>query len=216
MKNSEEAIDRVLAGLRDADPPAGMERRILDRLKERETERSRSEWRPIWLVTPVSWAVGRPVACGVALAGVLAVVWTITVVRRPGHVPVQSRVSVAPVESVHANNSEAIEKSAQVSRREPRVRSVGKMNVRKVSSGAGAGVNEDSDSLALQEFRAASQPAPPLPLTEQEKLLLRIAHRGAPEELAALNPSLRAERDAEEKAEVQRFFEPKKTTADNE
>jgi hypothetical protein len=48
-------------------------------------------------------------------------------------------------------------------------------------------------------------------LTEQEKLLLRIAHKGDTTELAALNPLLRAARYAEEKADVQRFFEPATT-----
>jgi two-component sensor histidine kinase len=54
-----------------------------------------------------------------------------------------------------------------------------------------------------------------MPLTEQEKLLLRIAHHRAPGELVALSPLLRAARDEEEKAEVQQFFEPR-TTEDNE
>jgi len=35
---------------------------------------------------------------------------------------------------------------------------------------------------------SGNHPAPPMPLTEQEKLLLRIAHKGDPEELAMLNP----------------------------
>jgi hypothetical protein len=43
-------------------------------------------------------------------------------------------------------------------------------------------------------------------LTEQEKLLLRIAHKDDPVEVAALNPAVRAARYEEEKAEVQRFF----------
>ena len=33
MKNSDEAIERVLAGLRDAESPEGMERRILDAMR---------------------------------------------------------------------------------------------------------------------------------------------------------------------------------------
>ena len=64
-------------------------------------------------------------------------------------------------------------------------------------------------------MRAASYPAPPAPLTQEEKLLLRIAHKGDPQELALLNPVLRAARDAEEKAEVERFFTPP-TTGDHE
>jgi hypothetical protein len=61
-----------------------------------------------------------------------------------------------------------------------------------------------------------SFPAPPLPLTEQERLLLRIAHRGDPVELAMLDPKMRAARDEEDKAEVQRFFVQPKVQMDPE
>jgi hypothetical protein len=64
-------------------------------------------------------------------------------------------------------------------------------------------------------MHAASFPAPPMPLTEQEKLLLRIVHRGDPVEMAMLDPAVRAARDAEEKADVARFFE-RPTTKGNE
>src|ERR1700716_2446586 len=106
MKNSEEAIEKVLAGLRDAEVPAGLERRILDGLLglgERGAGRSRLGWRqlwPIWLVAP-----SRPVAvgslvCGVALAGIFAVALAIPTIRRLGHAPAQARTSPAPVGSL--------------------------------------------------------------------------------------------------------------------
>ena len=66
-------------------------------------------------------------------------------------------------------------------------------------------VREDG-SLALREMRAASRPAPPLPLTKEEKLLLRVARTAGPEELAMLNPDERARREAESEAEFQQFF----------
>ena len=52
MKNSEDAIGKVLAGLRDAEAPVGMERRILHGLEERVAGRAGSGWRawlPIWV-----------------------------------------------------------------------------------------------------------------------------------------------------------------------
>jgi hypothetical protein len=61
----------------------------------------------------------------------------------------------------------------------------------------------------MEEMLAASHPAPPMPLTEQERLLLRIAHRGDPVELAMLDPMRRAARDVEEQTEFQRFFKPR-------
>jgi hypothetical protein len=71
----------------------------------------------------------------------------------------------------------------------------------------------DMDALALEEMRAASQPAPPLPLTKQERLLLHVAHEGGPDELAVLDPAKRAAQDREERAAVERFFEPKTAEA---
>jgi hypothetical protein len=65
---------------------------------------------------------------------------------------------------------------------------------------------DDEDAIAMSETRAASFPAPPMPLTEQERLLLRMVHQGDGVELAMLDPRLEAMRDADEKEEFQRFF----------
>ena len=48
MKNSEEAIERVLAGLREVETPEGMGRRILNGLEGRAAVRTRSGWRRSW------------------------------------------------------------------------------------------------------------------------------------------------------------------------
>ena len=92
MKSSEEAIEKVLAGLRDAEAPDGMERRILERLDERASMRSRSSWRrlrPIWLVMPARPLMVRSLAWGVALAGIFAIALAVPAIRRLGHAPVQ-------------------------------------------------------------------------------------------------------------------------------
>jgi hypothetical protein len=52
----------------------------------------------------------------------------------------------------------------------------------------------------------ASYPAPPLPLTEQERLLLRLAHRGDVQSDAMLNPDLQAAASAEAAKQFQQFF----------
>jgi len=44
-------------------------------------------------------------------------------------------------------------------------------------------------------------------LTEQEKLLLRLAHRGDPENMAILNPDVRAAQTAKATEQFQQFFE---------
>lgn len=58
----------------------------------------------------------------------------------------------------------------------------------------------------MSEMQAASLPAPPMPLTEQERLLLRIVHRNDPVEVAMLDPKQRNLEEMKEKAEYQSFF----------
>jgi hypothetical protein len=219
MKNSEEAMEKVLAGLRDAEAPVGMERRILDGLLglEERGVRSRLGWRellPIWLVAP-----GRPVAvgslvCGVALAGVIAVALAIPAIRRLGHAPVQAGRSPRASGSLGLGASDVAAKSARSASSEYGVRSPAAMKAEgKMNAGsAEALVDSDavallgSDAGALEDMHAASRPAPPMPLTEQEKLLLRFVHKDAPVELAMLGPKARALQELEDKAEFQRFF----------
>lgn len=53
-----------------------------------------------------------------------------------------------------------------------------------------------------------SFPAPEAPLTDQERLMLRIVHRGDPVEMAMLNPQELDREEAAEAAEFQQFFPP--------
>jgi hypothetical protein len=217
MKNSEEAIEKVLAGLRDADAPVGMERRILDALENPASARSRSGWRwlrPMWLVAPAHPVAIGSLACGVALAALFAVALAIPEIRRLGYSPAQSKMNLAPAGASPSATSETVAKSAQAPPSAVSTRSVEKTNVRgKMDARTAEAVREGdgdstrgSDSVTLSEMRAGNHPAPPMPLTEQERLLLRIAHKGDPVEMAMLNPKLRAVQDKEEETEFQRFF----------
>jgi hypothetical protein len=64
------------------------------------------------------------------------------------------------------------------------------------------------DALALSEMLAPSKPAPPLPLTHQERLLAEAVNRGGPEELSSLRPDVRAREMGLSEAEFHDFFEP--------
>jgi hypothetical protein len=196
MENPEKEIERVLAGLRDAEAPVGMERRILDAVRDRAvmgTGHGLLRWRPIWLeLRRVGWGVG-----AVAVFAAVAMLYTM---RRAPDTAQRHLVAVMPA----ASSKVAVEKAQPVrlagtERREVRERPVS-------GPAQKARVVDDGDSVALSEMRAASQPAPPLALTEQEKLLLRIAHKGDPVELAMLDPVQRDARNAEEGAEFRRFF----------
>ena len=190
--NSDKAIERVLAGLRDAEAPIGMERRILGAVQDRASVKLARA--PVW-------------AWGVALACTMAGCVAISMIYRTEHASVESKMHSIPVDSSSTVASEVAAKSAPPPRSRPSVLS--KTNARR------AKVVRDVDSVAMREIQTASFPAPPMPLTEQERLLLRLAHQGDPEELAMLNNEMRAKQEAEGKTEFQRFFEPA-TTGDSE
>jgi hypothetical protein len=216
MKNSGEAMEKVLTGLRDADAPAGMERRILDGLEERAAARSRSGWRgwlPVWLVAPARPVAVGSLVFGAALTGMFVIALAIPAIRRLGHAPLQVKGKAVPAGSLLEANPEAA-KSVRPALSRPGLRSL-RVTAEAGETSAGgveAGMNSDmdSDSVALEEMHAASRPAPPMPLTEQERLLLRLVHKDDPVELAMLDSmldsKLRALQDSEDKAEFQRFF----------
>jgi hypothetical protein len=222
MKNSDEAVEKVLAGLRECDAPVGMERRILDALEEQASARARLGWRrlrPDWLGLATRPMAMRSLAWGVAVAGVFAVAIAIPTIRRLGLGSVQSSARL-PALSVAQSQMNAVP-AGSLPRATPRtvaestvlprssVRPMKPTEVSEKTDVRSARDVHDGESVAVEEMLAASHPAPPMPLTEQERLLLRIAHRGDPVELAMLDPLRRAARDVEEQTEFQRFFKPR-------
>jgi hypothetical protein len=190
MTRPDEAMEKVLAGLRDVEAPVGMERRILERL-ENVAEVRRAGWRLLWLVG---------MGGGVGAAAIL-IALAIPAVHLRGPVAVRGNdvgaKAVAGREALVENTRSSVEKKQVWG------------GVGSVSSQRGRFAGDaqgDDDSVAMSEMRAASFPAPPMPLTDEEKLLLRMVHQGDPVELAMLDPKMEALRDAEEKAEFQRFF----------
>ena len=206
MKNSDEAVAKVLAGLRDVETPEGLERRILEGMEERaasrRSEAGRRWYRPVWQGVPVAYA-----ACGVAVVGFAVVMLMVPAVRRVGHGGVQAQMGVAPVKGVPAMRSVVTKHDAETVLHASDVRFAKRVDA--AEDGlvrAGVSARDSEDDVALSETRAASFPAPPMPLTDQEKLLLRLAHKNDPVELATLDPKLRELQDAEDQAEFQRFF----------
>jgi len=190
MKDSNEAIERVLAGLRDVEAPAGMERRVLAAMEERTA--ARTGWRP---------ALGWVLACGV-----VAMVVAGTLMLRPSRVPAQTKAVVAvhaPVAvparvGIEQKRNTEILRFAQNDLRFRRVQ-----QVRPVEVAATAKVEEERGF-----------PAPPMPLTEEEKLLVRVAHRVDPQELTPLNAEARERQAAAFDEEFMEFFAVPETVTD--
>ncbi len=172
MKNSDEAINRVLSGLREVEAPAGLERRVLAAMEERAA--ARVGWKPM------RWAMACAVV-EVAVAGAL--------MMRPARVRVEKVAAVAvpkmqPVRAqrVQGRNTEILRFAQNdLNRRVMRM------------------------AVAVP-VATGGFPAPPMPLTESEKLLLRVAHRADATELTPLNAEARARQSAEFDKEFIEFF----------
>lgn len=207
MNSSEDAIRKVLAGLRGCDVPAGMERRVLKAVQDHASAESRSGWlwsRPVWLVKLGVPIMPRHLLFGVAVTGILAVALAIPLFRRMHRVGGAAsqfrKVAPALADTIPPATSSLVGNNAAVLPTASGVRSAGK---KRESS---ARLVRDLDSLALRELHAASRPAPPAPLTQEEKMLLRFIHSVGPQELAILDPEKCAKQEAEANAEFQQFF----------
>ena len=185
MRMEDERLDRLLTSLSTVEPGEGFEERVVQAVHRR-----RAASRPT-RIAAWTWTVGgaTALACAMFVAAELRP-WRDPQVGQP----LLSSSSVATAEEGKANA-----KDAKVAQRTQR---------RAVMS---ARMGERHDVLQVERgeermVRVESFPAPPAPLTEQEKLLLKIAHSGDPVELAALNPEIAEGLEDKSRSEVQKFF----------
>ena len=177
MKNAGETIERVLSGLRVAEPPTGMHRRIHDAMQTHEVVGSTASlsWR-VW-----NWRAA--VAAGVLAMAALWIV-TITVPRHPPEV-------------IHLSANRSANRSAS--------RSAGV--VARQASTPPLAPTRTAIRKPAAHIQPVSYPAPPLPLTEQERLLLHLAHSRDANNMAVLNPEMRSAQTAKATIDFQHFFD---------
>jgi len=202
--NPDEAIDRVLAGLREAEPLDGMRQRVLRAAEKRASSRRRWSLR-LPITATRSWAVATFAAVAVALAVSWVIGRSYRGVPETAHGPTYRPQGKAPATEMYiASAPTSLPGPRLAARRAP----VAEHPVPVESS-------SDEDALAISEMNAPSRPAPPLPLTRQENLLAEAVYQGRPEELASLSPAVRARQLELSKAEFHDFFDPP-TSKENE
>jgi hypothetical protein len=160
VNQTDEIVDCLLKGLRNAEPPAGMEARILHAMESRATKSA--NWRPY---------------ATVAACLSLAAMWCIATVKLP------------PPPAMPMYNPSLT--ATQLPSTQPRLHRVSSPAKRTPPAPA----------------QLASFPAPPLPLTDQEKLLLRLAHQRDATNMAALNPAVHDAQIAKANEQFQKFFD---------
>ncbi|MCU1323134.1 MAG: hypothetical protein JWM43_2783 [Acidobacteriaceae bacterium] len=192
MKSTDDAMERILRGLREAEAPEGMERRILKGLEEGIAAEAVSS--SGWLRMPVAgWGLGAAGLCALLLVAIGMYRTKLDSAHRTGVAAGTPRAATRQPEG----EQKAPQRVAAI---EPQPR----LHVRRT-------VAVRSETALASDENVRSLPAPPMPLTEQERLLLKVAHHhNDPELVAMLNPAVRAGREAEEQAEVAKFFSEKK------
>ncbi len=195
MKNSDEAVERALAAMREAEVPEGLEGRIAARLAARDVVRGDVgfRWREVFAGSAVAgvWWRGALSGVGVAML-VVGFVW-LGLGRghsRSGEVAVKERVAAAVPAGLAV-----------------------KEDVRSVPCAGPAGVRVKGNVVRGSEgVRVVatdvevSHPAPAMGLTAQERELVQLVRKGDVKELAPLNPEMRAKAEAQDAAEFQKFF----------
>ena len=242
-------IDRALTAFRDAQPRSGLDGRILAALEKRADEMgglpfhavkgwgivcgSKRESTPrlshlaLWAATSAailaiaSLAIlhhsGGPTSTRTAPQGGVAIATSATSSSRPNPNP-----APFPTTNLARTSAEPTHRMAHLATTTmpaPCAHSGCPVH----DDGGAVGMNGISqtptDAQLLADLHAPSHPAPPLPMTAQEKLFRRMLQYGNATQLAELDPVVRAKENADETTAFKAFFPdppPLKQPGDNE
>lgn len=192
IASPDQHLDRVINALRDTPPPTGLAARVNARLLQAaESPAPRTLFAsPLHL----AWAGA---ACAVVLLALLATH------RQPARSGETQVAQGSVPQGFSLGSLVARPATTQVT---PRF-SVGSHTAPRKAEGV---LTPDPDAIALAETLAPSHPAPPLPLTAQEALLLGSTRQGQPIEVAELETrresALTQIAEARERATVREYI----------
>jgi len=197
--NHHDAIDEALAALRNATPPEGMEARIADRMQQHasasqhETAAAHAWWRG---------AVSGAAVATLAMAAVLFA-------QHHSQAMPQISAHAAAAANAGAVNAAYIKGSPTAN---DRGTPCAKPALLRAQLSAAPPRMELTGLPTPAELRAAtiapSKPAPELPLTAQERELLRLARTADPKQLAAFDEEAQAKLEAQQAEDFDKFFTP--------
>jgi hypothetical protein len=199
MNPPEHDIERVLTGMRETPVPEGMEHRILAHLEGHALSPAPPRSRFLNLGWP-------KIAAGLSLAAavVLAIVFTGSTSRHrehADHTTAITAISPKPPSAIPPTPTLSAGKLPATAS-QPRLRRT-------------SGPLRKEAQATVDESHPSSYSAPLMPLTEQERLLLRIVHRRPPFELAQLTPVRQSADEEQRQVDFESFFEPPKTETDD-
>jgi hypothetical protein len=227
---SDAAIDQVLDALRTTEPPTGLEQRIAARLAQAAEARAlptspsvtASSYFAVILNAVKDPCISLAPAkfySAAALTVVIALTTLMIVHHRPATNTAQINFNYHsnPLPQYLATNSSqsAQDRTTNSSLEGARLQSRHTSLIPTAASAA-EGIShppspsaQDPEAIALAETLAPSRPAPPMPLTAQEKLIQAATRPGQPIQLAELDlaraPIVRAAAQAREIASIDRY-----------
>jgi hypothetical protein len=182
--NDDPLIERSLNRLRDAEPAPGFEQRLLVSLRNAAENSPRTKRLPLL----VSWRSKLSFAL-VVLVAAGASIGALFLVRQQRLENQTALRPEKPMASLWQPASPAI--AAQPLQR---------------SKARASGKHSAKESSTATRVPARNTPAPPMPLTEQEKLLQRVARQRDAGNLTLLNPVAQHTQSAQATQQFQRFF----------
>ncbi len=190
------ALDGALASYTAATPRIGLETRLLARLESDVGLPRRSLFQLPWIL---------------AGATVIASVAGLLILVHRTHVPAATTVTAQAPQMPAPEQRASVQKGLKESARSDAGVKTPVHRVRFTAEEKQL-VHGDQpvsaiDRRAREEMLAASHPAPEEPLTQEERLLLRIVHKGDPQQIAMLNTKVRERQAAEGEAEFHKWVE---------
>ena len=199
MEDSEELVNKVLASLREAEIPAGLETRILNTVRVRIQSPEASGWRRhLHLWAPASL---RSVAAATVVCATI-VVALIGVSLHPRHAELPAKRIDAGSQAQQSDHPGIPSHLTSPMQSAPRALRAQLPRSRTLSP------KQAIEKVVL----AANQPAPPLPLTSQEKLLIEVARQRNRAALLLLSQDAQNEQLARADQQFQKFFAPPPAT----
>jgi hypothetical protein len=181
---NDNAIDKTLAALNTAAPPEGLEARIAHRLQQQPTPALPWRDRLTGFTLSAAWWRGAATGAAFALLAVTAVLLLQHKTPPPHRIAVNAPTHAPTITPVNA--PESLNPCAHPA-------------ILRTHTPAPA---------PTTEIAAPSHPAPVLPLTPQERELVRLAQTADPRALATLNSEHQAQLEAENAAQFEKFFTP--------
>lgn len=200
------ALDKILAALREAAPPEGMEARIAQQLQQHSTSPQVAPFR--WtnaFANSADAAWWRGAITGAASMLLVAGGLLLANHLQPTH---RNRESTARSSTAGGSATLVTASSHAAAANEASAQPCAHPTMLRTASIAPTHKPESLLADTRVESAAPSHPAPALPLTAEERGLVQIVHTADPKTLATLTPETQAKLQAQEAAEFDKFFSP--------